>query len=75
MGRGQFIELKDVAHILDCSPADVVVLAGTGNLKAIKKGQYWIFRLSDVEAYRKQHPIKHHDPSLHGHRGKPPNGP
>ena len=54
MAKGQFLELKDVAHILDCSPVDVVALVTKGKLKAIKKGQYWVFRLSDVASFKRQ---------------------
>jgi hypothetical protein len=52
--REQHLELRDIAHILDCSPADVMVLVTKGKLKAIRRGQYWIFRFSDVEAYKRQ---------------------
>jgi len=45
---------KDVAHVLDCSPDDVVRLAQTDKLKAIKKGKYWFFRLQDVENFKKK---------------------
>ena len=54
MAKGQFLELKDVAHILGCSPVDVVALVTKGKLKAIKKGPYWVFRLSDVASYKRQ---------------------
>ena len=52
--RGSFLELKDVATILGCSPADVMVLVSKGKLKGTKKGQFWMFRLPDVEVYKKQ---------------------
>ncbi len=45
---------KDAAHILDCSPDDVIVLAKKGLLKASKPGRYWRFKFSDVIAYRKK---------------------
>ena len=45
---------KDVAHILDMSPDDVIELARKGKLKATKQGRYWLFRPSDAMAYRKQ---------------------
>ena len=45
---------KDVAHILDMSPDDVILLARTGKLKAIKKGRYWMFRFQDVQSYKKK---------------------
>lgn len=45
---------KDVAHILDCSPEDVLELARRGKLKGTKTGRYWRFRLEDVMAYKKR---------------------
>ena len=54
MAKGQFLELKDVAHILDCSPVDVVALVTKGKLKAVKKGRFLVFRLSDVASYKRQ---------------------
>lgn len=43
---------KDVAHILDGSPDDVIALARRGKLKATKTGRYWGFRVEDVMAYK-----------------------
>ena len=43
---------KDVAWILDCSPDDVIELAGRGELKATKEGRYWRYREADVIAYK-----------------------
>jgi hypothetical protein len=48
------LELKDVAHIPGCSPADVMVLVSKGKLKVTRKGQFWMFQISDVEVYKKQ---------------------
>jgi excisionase family DNA binding protein len=46
---------RDVAHLLDCSPDQVVQLARTNKIKAEKQGRLWRFRLRDVKAYmRKQ---------------------
>jgi len=45
---------KDVAHILDCSPDDVGELARSGELPAKKKGRFWKFQPSDVEAYKRR---------------------
>ena len=45
---------KDVAHILDCSPDDVGVLARSGELTAKKKGRFWKFQPSDVEAFKRR---------------------
>ncbi len=43
---------KDVAHILDCSPDDVIELARRGKLVAIKQGRFWRFRQNDVMNYK-----------------------
>ena len=48
------LELKDVAHILGCSPADVMVLVSKEKLKGTKEGQFWMFQISDVQAYKKK---------------------
>ena len=45
---------KDVAHILDCSPDDIIELAKKGKLKATKAGRFWRFRQADVVAYKKK---------------------
>jgi len=45
---------KDVAHILDCSPDDVIELARRGKLKATKEGRFWRYRPRDVEAYKRR---------------------
>ena len=51
--REKLLRSKDVAHILDCSPDDVIELARREKLKASKAGRFWRFRLSDVEAYKR----------------------
>ena len=46
---------KDVAHILDMSPDDVIELARRGEIKATKQGRFWRFQERDITAYvRKQ---------------------
>ncbi len=45
---------KDVAHILDCSPDDVIELARRGKLVAIKQGRFWRFRQNDVMNYKSE---------------------
>ena len=45
---------RDVAHVLDMSPDDVIDQARRGYLKATKKGRFWRFRRSDVLAYKKE---------------------
>ena len=50
-----FLRSKDVAHILDCSPDDVIELARRGKIKATKEGRFWRFQEKDITAYmRKQ---------------------
>jgi len=48
------LKSKDVAHILDCSPDDIIYLARTEKLKGVKQGKYWSFRFQDLESYRKK---------------------
>jgi excisionase family DNA binding protein len=50
--NGNLIKSNQVAHILDCSPDKVDVLARKGKLKAIKYGRFWRFLVSDVETFR-----------------------
>ncbi len=45
---------KDVAHILDCSPDDVIDKARKGKLKGFKEGRYWRFLYKDVKQYHNQ---------------------
>jgi len=50
--RTELLRSKDVAHILDCSPDDVLDLVRKGKLPAVKEGRYWRFRLSDIRAHK-----------------------
>lgn len=45
---------KKVAHILDCSPDDVLDLARKGKIKATKQGRFWRFLEKDVAAYARK---------------------
>lgn len=45
---------KDVAHIIDLSPDDVIELARRGKLNARKDGRFWRFNLQDVQNWKKQ---------------------
>jgi len=45
---------RDVAHILDCSPDDVIDLARKGKLVGRKKGRLWRFREEDIKTYVKR---------------------
>ena len=48
------LKSREVAHILDMSPDDVVFLARKGKLRATKVGKYWIYRYRDVSAYKRR---------------------
>ena len=50
----KLLRSKDVAHILNCSPDDVITIARSGKLRAIKDGRFWKFRYADVMAYKKE---------------------
>ena len=45
---------KDVAELLGCIPDEVIALARTGKIKAIKQGKYWKFWSEDVMAFKRQ---------------------
>jgi len=47
------LKSREVAHILDCSPDDVIVLAQKGKLKATKQGRFWKYAKNDVMAYKR----------------------
>lgn len=51
---GSTLRSKDVAHILDCSPDEVILLARKGKLKATRQGRFWRFKQADVVAYKKR---------------------
>ncbi len=48
------LKSREVAHILDCSPDDVIQLARQGTLRAVKMGRFWKFRQDDVLAYKRK---------------------
>jgi excisionase family DNA binding protein len=52
--KESLLKSKDAAHILDCSPDDVIDLARKGKLRAVKQGRFWRFRQSDVVSYKKR---------------------
>ena len=52
--KDNLLRSKDVAHILDLPPDDVIYLARKGKLRGIKEGKYWKFRLRDVKVYQKK---------------------
>ncbi len=45
---------RDVAHMLDCSPDEVIELAQSKRLKATKQGRFWRYRATDVLAYKRR---------------------
>jgi len=47
------LKSREVAHILDCSPDDVIVLAQKGKIRATKQGRFWKYDKSDVMAYKR----------------------
>ena len=51
--NGYILRSRDVAHILDCSPDEVIELAQRRKLKATKEGRFWMYRPADVVAYKK----------------------
>ena len=52
--KDRLFRSKDVAHILDCSPDDVIVLAKKGKIRAVKQGRFWRYRQDDVMAYKSE---------------------
>lgn len=52
--KESLLRSKDVAHILDCSPDDVIELARRGKLRATKQGRFWRFRYTDVITFKKR---------------------
>jgi len=52
--KESLLRSKDVAHILDCSPDDVIELARRGKLRASKQGRFWRFKHNDVLVYKKK---------------------
>jgi len=54
VNKETLLRSKDVAHILDLPPDDVIYLARKGKLRGVKEGKYWKFRLRDVKYYQKR---------------------
>jgi len=52
--KGNLLKTKDVAHILDVSPDDVIELARKGKIRAHKKGRFWCIWFADAVAYQKK---------------------
>lgn len=51
--NGYVLRSRDVAHLLDCSPDEVIELAQRKKLKAVKEGRFWRYRATDVMLYKK----------------------
>jgi hypothetical protein len=52
------LRAREVAHILDMSPDDVLELACTGRLKGEKQECWWRFSLAAVETYKKDRELE-----------------
>lgn len=50
----ELLKAKEAAHILDCSPDDVLLWRQRGELEGLKKGRFWRFRLSDIQAFKRR---------------------
>jgi hypothetical protein len=44
---------KDIAHILDISPDDVIELARKKVIPASKNGRFWIFSIAQISKIKK----------------------
>ena len=49
-----FLNSKQVAEILDCSPDTVNEFARKSVLPAFKKGRQWRFRKRDIASFKRQ---------------------
>jgi len=49
--KDDLLNSNDVAHMLDESPDDIILLARKGHLRGVKKGKRWKFRKRDVLSY------------------------
>lgn len=49
--KDDLLNSNDVAHMLDDTPDDVIVLARKGFLRGAKKGKRWYFKKRDVLSY------------------------
>ena len=54
MEKSRILRSNHVAHLLDLPPDDVICLARKGKLRGVKEGKYWLFRLRDVNVYKKR---------------------
>lgn len=55
--RKTLLNTKQVAHLLNCSPDDVIILAQRGQIPATKEGRFWRIRYVDALAYRDAHKL------------------
>jgi len=49
--KDDLLNSNDVAHMLDESPDDIILLARKGLLRGVKKGKRWKFKKRDVLSY------------------------
>ena len=56
--KEKYLLSKGVARLLDISADDVIDLALKGKLRGVKLRHPWVFRLSDVEFYKREQKSK-----------------
>ena len=49
--KDDLLNSNDVAHILDDTPDDILVLARKGLLRGVKNGKRWKFKRRDIISY------------------------
>ena len=49
--KSEVLFSRDVAYLLDCSPGEVLDMARSGQLPAVKQGKFWRFNRADVMVY------------------------
>lgn len=49
--KDDLLNSNDVAHMLNESPDDIILLARKGVLRGVKKGKRWKFKKRDVVNY------------------------
>ena len=52
--KDDLLNSNDVAHMLDDTPDDIVLLARKGLLRGVKKGKRWKFKKRDVLSYMRK---------------------
>ena len=49
--KDDLLNSNDVAHMLDESPDDIILMARKGTIRGVKKGKRWKFKKRDVISY------------------------